>query len=132
MNHVSRRRQRGSFSAFMVIMIVSLVALAGLVFDGGRIIGTYLEMSDDAQNAARIGSQSLVNIRAGDPEIDPAQAHREMSDYLRQQGHDASVYVSKESITVEIRKHVSMRVLNLFGISGRTISVQRTVQMVSQ
>lgn len=111
---------------------MSLVALVGLVFDGGRIIGTYLEMSDDAQNAARIGTQNLVSIRSGDPEIDPAQAHRDMSDYLQQQGHDAFVYVSKESITVEIRKHVSMRVLNLFGISGRTISVQRTVQMVSQ
>lgn len=132
MSCTSRRRQRGSFSAFMVIMIVSLVALSGLVFDGGRLVGTYLEMSDDAQNAARIGTQSLVSIRAGDPEIDPAQAHRGMSNYLKQQGHDASVYVTEESITVEIRKHVPMRVLNMFGISGRTISVQRTVYMVSQ
>lgn len=132
MNHLSRRRQRGSFSAFMVIIIVALVALSGLVFDGGRLVGTYLEISDDAQNAARIGSQSLVSIRAGDPEIDSAQAHREMSEHLRQQGHNASVYVSKRSITVEIRKYVPMRVLNMFGISGRTISVQRTVQVISQ
>lgn len=116
----------------MVVMIVSLVALSGLVFDGGRIIGAYLEMSDDAQNAARIGTQNIVSIRAGEPEIDPAQAHQDMSNYLQQQGHDASVYVTKESITVEIRKYVSMRVLNMFGISGRTISVRRTAQMVSQ
>ena len=129
---ISRHQQRGSFSAFMVIMIVSLVALSGLVFDGGRIIGAYLEMSDDAQNTARIGTQNIVSIRAGEPEIDPAQAHQDMSNYLQQQGHDASVYVTKESITVEIRKYVSMRVLNMFGISGRTISVWRTAQMVSQ
>ena len=129
---ISRHQQRGSFSAFMVIMIVSLVALSGLVFDGGRIIGAYLEMSDDAQNTARIGTQNIVSIRAGEPEIDPAQAHQDMSNYLQQQGHDASVYVTKESITVEIRKYVPMRVLNMFGISGRTISVWRTAQMVSQ
>lgn len=129
---ISRHQQRGSFSAFMVIMIVSLVALSGLVFDGGRIIGAYLEMSDDAQNTARIGTQNIVSIRAGEPEIDPAQAHQDMSNYLQQQGHDASVYVTKESITVEIRKYVPMRVLNMFGISGRTISVRRTAQMVSQ
>jgi hypothetical protein len=129
---ISRHQQRGSFSAFMVIMIVSLVALSGLVFDGGRIIGAYLEMSDDAQNTARIGTQNIVSIRAGEPEIDPAQAHQDMSNYLQQQGHDATVYVTKESITVEIRKYVSMRVLNMFGISGRTISVRRTAQMVSQ
>ena len=132
MIHTPQHRQRGSFSAFIVIIIVSLTALSGLVFDGGRIVGTYLEMSDDAQNAARIGTQNLVSIRDGDPEIDPAQAHRDMFEYLQQQGHDASVYFSKDSITVTIRKHVSMRVLNLFGISGRTVSVQRTVQMVSQ
>ncbi len=129
---ISRHQQRGSFSAFMVIMIVSLVALSGLVFDGGRIIGAYLEMSDDAQNTARIGTQNIVSIRAGEPEIDPAQAHQDMSNYLQQQGHDATVYVTKESITVEIRKYVPMRVLNMFGISGRTISVRRTAQMVSQ
>lgn len=116
----------------MVIMIVSLVALSGLVFDGGRVVSTYLEISDDAQNAARIGTQNLVSIRVGDPEIDPAQAHRDISEFLRQQGHDASVYVAKESITVEIRKHVPMRVLNMFGVTGRTISVRRTVQAVSQ
>jgi hypothetical protein len=80
---ISRHQQRGSFSAFMVIMIVSLVALSGLVFDGGRIIGAYLEMSDDAQNTARIGTQNIVSIRAGEPEIDPAQAHQDMSNYQR-------------------------------------------------
>lgn len=128
----NHQRQRGSFSAFMVIMIVSLVALSGLVFDGGRIVGTYLEMSDDAQNAARVGSQNLVSIRAGEPSIDSGRAHHDMSVYLQERGHDASVFVTPSEITVEIRKYVPMRVLNMFGVSGRTISVRRTVQAVAQ
>jgi hypothetical protein len=111
---------------------MSLFGLSGLVFDGGRVVGAYLEISDDAQNAARIGTQNLVSIRAGQPSIDAAQAHKDISQFLQQRGHSASVYVSAGSITVEIRKHVPMRILNVFGISGRTISVRRTVEAVAQ
>lgn len=131
-HHIRRCHQRGSFSAFMVILTVSLIGMSGLVFDGGRVISAYLDISDDAQNAARLGTQNLISIRAGSPEIHPAQAHEDMSEYLRQRGHDASVFVSTNSITVEIRKRVSMRVLNMFGVSSRIISVRRTVQAVAQ
>jgi hypothetical protein len=127
-----RRKDRGSFSAFMVIMIVSLVGLSGLVFDGGRMIGVYLEISDDAQNAARIGTQNITSIRAGEPTIDSGRAHYDMSQFLQEHGHDASVFVTGDEITVEIRKYVPMKVLGLFGVAGRTVSVRRIVQAVSQ
>lgn len=129
---IRRCQQRGSFSAFMVILIVSLTGMSGLVFDGGRVISAYLEISDDAQNAARLGTQNLISIRAGSPEIHPAQAHEDMSEFLQQRGHDALVFVSSSSITVEIRRRVPMRVLNMFGVSSRTINVRRTVEAVAQ
>lgn len=114
------------------IIAVSLVSLGGLVFDGGRVISTYLEISDDAANAARVGSQHLTSIRAGDPVVDVERSHRAMSQYLLERGHQSSVFVNGTEITVVIRKRVPMRVLHMFGVSSREVSVQRTVQAIAQ
>jgi hypothetical protein len=127
----STHRYRGTFSAFFVVIIVSLISLAGLVLDGGRMVATYLEISDDAQNAGRVGVQHITNIRAGQPRIDPERAHREMSDYLQQRGHNSSVFVSESEIVVEIRSYVPTTVLQMFGVRGRTVTVRRTVQAVA-
>jgi hypothetical protein len=116
----------------IVVIIVSLIALSGLVLDGGRLVAAYLEISDDAQNAGRIGTQQLVSIRAGDPIVDFAIGHREMSRYLQEHGHNATVYVDGAEVTVVITKRVNMTILSMFGVSSRTVRVQRTVQAVSQ
>jgi len=127
-----RESQRGSFSALLVVIIASLISLGGLVFDGGRMVATYLEISDDAQNAGRIGAQHIVNVRANEPRIDAEIAHRYMSEYLRQRGHNAKVFVSGGDITVEISTYVPSTVLQMFGVQGRTVSVRRTVHAVAQ
>jgi len=132
MKYVTREKHRGTFSAMIVAMAVSLIALGGLVFDGGRVVSTYLEISDDAQNAARIGSQQLTSIRAGDPVVDAVVGHREMAKYLQQRGYQSSVYIDGAQITVAINARVQMKVLNLFGIGSRNVKVTRTVQAVSQ
>lgn len=132
MKKPQRKSNRGSFSAMIAIIAVSLVGLGGLVFDGGRVVSTYLEISDDAANAARIGTQQIVNIRAGEPIIDVERSHIMMSRYLLERGYQSSVFVEGIQITVSISKRVPMKVLNMFGVGYRTVTVQRTVQAVSQ
>ena len=46
-------RNRGSLSAMVVCLLMATMSLAGLAYDGGRVVSTYMEMSDAAQNAAR-------------------------------------------------------------------------------
>ena len=67
-------RNRGSLSAIVVCLVMATMSLAGLAYDGGRVVSTYMEMSDAAQNAARLGGQQIVGIREGNPRIDEGLA----------------------------------------------------------
>jgi len=57
--------QRGSISALVVCLVISAIAVVGISYDGGRVVSSYVELSDVAQNAARIGAQHVVGIREG-------------------------------------------------------------------
>lgn len=50
-----KRKNKGSLSAMVVCLVMATMSLAGLAYDGGRVVSTYMEMSDAAQNAARLG-----------------------------------------------------------------------------
>ena len=77
---------RGSVSAFTTCVIGSLIMLGLFMFDSGRYVDTYLRTSGVAENAARIGAQSVVGIRSGDPHVDQRLATNRAMEYLRSEG----------------------------------------------
>ena len=124
------RKNQGSLSAMMVCLVMATMSLAGLAYDGGRVVSMYMEMSDTAQNAARLGGQQLVGIRSGHPRIDEDLATSAMRAYLVARGLTGKFDVQGAKATVEVSQKVQMRMLGIIGIGDRTIRVIRTVDVV--
>jgi len=124
------RKNQGSLSAMMVCLVMATMSLAGLAYDGGRVVSMYMEMSDTAQNAARLGGQQLVGIRSGHPRIDEDLATSAMRVYLKARGLTGKFDVQGTKATVEVFQKVPMRILGIIGIGDRTIRVKRTVDVV--
>lgn len=125
-----RTRNRGSISAFAVCVMMSLVALTALAFDGGRMVSAYAELSDIAENAARIGCQQVVGIRSGEPKLDSRDATSRMSEYLSSKSLASNIRVGEGSAEVTVQRAIPMRLLSLIGISSRTIAVTRSARVV--
>ena len=60
----ARVSDRGSVTAFVALLLVALVALAGLVVDGGAAMSAHQAAVDEAQQAARAGAGALSVGRA--------------------------------------------------------------------
>jgi hypothetical protein len=122
---------RGSVSAFVVCLFLGMVALVGLAYDGGRVSSRYGELSDLAANAARVGAQQVTGIRAGEPKIDPDGARTAAVRFLARRNLTSRVVVQGDRITVTVRAVVPMRILSLVGVTARSISVTRSVELVA-
>ena len=123
-------RNRGSLSALVVCLVMATMSLAGLAYDGGRVVSRYMEISDAAQNAARLGGQQIVGIREGNPRIDEDLATSAMRAYLVARGLAGKFDVQGTKATVEVVQKVPMQILGIVGIGERTIRVIRTVDVV--
>jgi hypothetical protein len=55
-------REKGSISGLFVCLVVGLLSITALVFDGGKVVQTYDELSTLAADTARIGGQQIVGI----------------------------------------------------------------------
>src|SRR3546814_2863091 len=51
--------ERGSVTAFVVIMTSALLAMAGLVIDGGYALAAHRRAFNEAEAAARAGAQAV-------------------------------------------------------------------------
>ena len=114
----------------MVCLVMATMSLAGLAYDGGRVVSAYMAMTDAAQNAARLGGQQIVGIRDGHPHIDENSATSTMRVYLAVRGMTGKFDVQGTIATVEISKKVPMRILGIIGVGERTIRVIRTADVV--
>lgn len=122
---------RGSLSAFVVCVAMSVVCLAGLAHDGGRVVAIYAESSDVAAAAARMGDQFVVGIREGRPRIDANAGRRAVLTYLHSRGMTGDVEISGRTVTVRVTRSVPMTVLSLFGVGHRAVSVTRSAELVA-
>ena len=124
------RTNQGSLSAMMICLVMATMSLAGLAYDGGRVVSAYMAMSDAAQNAARLGGQQIVGIRDGHPHIDENLATSAMRAYLVTRGFAGKYDLQGTKATVEISQKVPMRILGIIGIGDRTVRVIRTADVV--
>lgn len=130
---MGRRRetpQRGSLSAFVVCTTMTMLCLTGLVYDGGRVVAAYVDVSDAAAGAARMGDQFVVGIRDGDPRIDKEAGARAVARYLGSKRLSGDVEVSGRLVTVRVTRRVPMLLLSIVGYSHRDISVVRSSVIV--
>lgn len=123
---------RGSVTALVVGLVMTFIACAGLAVDGGRLVTSKVRASDRAENAARVGAQSLTNIRLGVPTIDQPEATRAAAAFLRSMGVSGTVQASPFEVCVEVRETVRMTLLSLVGVGSRAVSGQRCARPVME
>lgn len=106
--------ESGSVSAFVAVIAIGLVMVAGLVYDGGQVLAAQTTARDLAANAARAGAQEidLDALRAdGVAVLDPARAATAAQGYLSASGVNGDVDVVGADITVTVRVTARMRIL---------------------
>ena len=94
----------GTISAFVAVLAVALVAVAGLAYDGGQIIRATADARDLASAAARAGTQQLAidQVHAGRAWLDPAAADQAARDYLTGIGASGTVAVTDTDVSVTV------------------------------
>lgn len=128
-------RERGSLTLLLAALMVALLALAGLVIDGGRKLNQSSSAYAIAQEAARAGA-GIVNrsaaYRSGTFLVDQAAALAAARSYLANAGYQGSVSpdgANRIKVSVTVTSHTL--VLSLIGIDTMTSSGSAVASLVS-
>ena len=128
-----RRGESGQLSAFGVLLAVPLVAVAGLVADGGGVLAAHQQAISTAFEAARAGAQAIdqsVLRSTGAVVLDVPEARRDALLFLAAAGQSGTVSVSAQSVTVTIDVRHSLAVLSALGLGPVTVSGTATATAV--
>ncbi len=122
------RSDGGSITAFVALVLVALVALAGLVVDGGAAMSAHQAAADEAEQAARAGAGALSvdALRSGSLVIDPEAAVESAEAFMSAAGHPGVAVVSAGAVNVSIHYRIPSSVLGIVGISSLPVSATAT------
>ena len=127
------RDERGMVTAFVASFTIALLAVAGLVVDGGYILAARQRAYDEADAAARAGAQAIDvdTLRSGGAAtVVAADAQRRVDEYLGPSGHHGVVEVNGDQVTVTITHDQPLVMLNAFGVGPVTIEVTGTASAI--
>ena len=124
-------RERGSLTAFVVVLAATFIVLSGLIYDAGLAMAAKTSTITEAQQAARTAAQALnpQDLRDGILTTTPGQAETEAEAYLTAAGDTGTVQVEGDQITVTVVHHQSTAILGLIGISQITVTGTATTQI---
>lgn len=123
----------GQVTPFVVILVVALLALAGLVLDAGLALSAKVQALDAAQAAARAGAQELdLNIyrTTGEARLNPAAAQNAAQAWLAAAALDGSASATVTDVTVIVHRTHQTQLLQLIGISSLNVSATATATAV--
>lgn len=116
--------ERGTVTAFVASFTFALIAIGGLVVDGGYLLAERQRAFDEAGAAARAGAQAVdveVLRGGGSVTLREAEVQRRVDEYLQGSGHHASVEVDGEQVLVRLTYEQPLTVLSAFGVGPVTI-----------
>jgi Flp pilus assembly protein TadG len=130
-----RREDTGSAALFMSLLTVALLALAGLVIDGGAAIAARERAADLAEQAARAGADALVpaSLRGPSPtglQVDPAAARAAADRVLSLGGATGELAI--DGLDVTVTAHVPRRavILSAVGVNDLTGTATATATVL--
>ena len=125
----------GSITLMLVALFVALIALAGIVIDGGAKLNQAENATAIAQEAARAGAGMVNQANAystGSFTVDQGQAISAAQRYLASAGYHGTVTpVGTESIEVTVTVTGPTRVLSIIGIDSMTSTGSATASLVT-
>jgi hypothetical protein len=116
---VSGEGDRGSMAAYLVITVVAMLALAGLVFDGGAALAARGAAESIALQAASAGADAMRggSLRGGgDPDLDPSQGSAAAQAVIDAAGVDGEVSVAGQEVIVQVHVHKATAILSVVGV----------------
>lgn len=114
------RGDSGSLVAFTLLLLVGLLALLGLVVDGGAVLTAHQAAEVEAEQAARSGAGAIDvdALRAGTVQIVPGAAVAAAEQFAAAAGHPGTAVVNGGVVTVSIHYEVPTTVLGIVGIGS--------------
>jgi Flp pilus assembly protein TadG len=126
--------ERGSAAVFVMLMTVALLVAAGLVIDGGYALAERRQLTNQVEQAARVGADALDqdSLRdGGTPKVDANRARAAATKYLAAAGAPrAVVTVAGNSVTVTIDGHADTAVLSIVSIDHIPVSASATAESI--
>jgi hypothetical protein len=120
----------------LLVMFVGLLALAGIVIDGGAKLDQAENANAIAQEAARAGAGRVNAAKAlatGSFTVDQAQALAAAQQYLSQAGYQGTATPDgPDSIRVTVSVTAPTRVLSIIGIDSMTSTGSATASLVAR
>lgn len=117
--------QSGQVTTFVVVFALTVIFVAGLVFDGGYVLAARRRALNEAEAAARVGADALVvdSYRSsGGVELDPGLAIAAAQGYLAQTGHSGTVQVLGDRVVVDVSFDQPLQILGVAGIGSMSVS----------
>ncbi len=120
------RGEDGMVTAFVVVLTMALILMAGLVIDGGLTLAAKIRAIDDAQAAARAAAQQidLATYRStGQVVLSPGPAASAAQAYLTAAtGHPGTVTVTGDRVSVTVSVTQRTQVLSVAGLGSLTVT----------
>lgn len=124
---------RGSVSVFFVVAAIAMLAMVGLVVDGGGKIRALQRADAAAAEAARQGGQAIVAapaVQGQGVQVDAAEAAAAARAYLAQSGVEGNVSIAQGTeLVVETHVSYSPVFLGLIGVGPMTVDGLATVRL---
>ena len=117
-----RRDEQGSATVFVIGFAIVLFLCAGLVIDGGLAINKRMRIADDAEQAARIGADSIDVAEFRRTEalvIDRQLANQRIAGYMSDLGYGGGNWtadVQQGRVSVSVTDSSKTYILDLFGV----------------
>jgi Putative Flp pilus-assembly TadE/G-like len=127
--------ERGTITLMLLVMFVALLALAGIVIDGGAKLAQAENANAIAQEAARAGA-GMVNqskaLATGSFTVDQAQALAAARQYLAHLGVQGTAAADgPEAIRVTVTMTAPTHVLSIIGIDSMKSTGAATASLVT-
>jgi Flp pilus assembly protein TadG len=125
--------ERGSVTAFVVVIALAFIVAAGLVIDGGLALAGKTTAMDEAQQAARTAATALAQgpLRDGQIIVSPGPALADAQAYIAATGDSGTVTLDGTLIHAHILHHQPTKILGLFGVGEITVAADATARVES-
>lgn len=113
---------------FVVFLAVALLTAGGLVIDGGYALAARRASMTQAEQAARVASDTLneTDLRSGENVVADAQARAAAMAYLSSAGATGTVTIGVGEVTVRVSDDYRPAILSMVGIGSLDVGATAT------